>query len=134
MTSDDIKRRRWTKTELEAARRIAAQQATGDDSSINYDEIPRLTEEQLAKMAPLRNVRPKVPVSVPLDRGRNASVYNEEKTLAPLESPSIMSDEDVISGLHMTQAQRQGHRRVYLKMLRLQAADDTKYLPYRKKR
>ena len=45
-----------------------------------------------------------------------------------------MSDEDVIGGLHMTQAQRQGHRRVYLKMLRLQAADDTKYLPYRKKR
>jgi uncharacterized protein (DUF4415 family) len=65
--SDDIRRRRWTKTELDAARRIAARQATGDDSGINYEEIPRLTEEQLAKMVRLREVRPKVPVSVRLD-------------------------------------------------------------------
>lgn len=67
MTSDDIKRRRWTKAELEAARRIAARQATSDDSGIDYDEIPRLTEEQLAKMVRLRDIRPKVPVSVRLD-------------------------------------------------------------------
>jgi len=67
VTSDDIRRRRWTKTELEAARRIAARQALGDDSGINYEEIPRLTEAQLAKMVRLRNVRPKVPVSVRLD-------------------------------------------------------------------
>ncbi len=67
VTSDDIKRRQWTKAELEAARRIAARQVAGDDSSINYDEIPRLTEEQLAKMVRLRDVRPKVPVSVRLD-------------------------------------------------------------------
>ena len=67
MTSDDIKRRRWTKAELAAARRIAARQALGDDSGINYEEIPRLTEEQLAKMVRLRDFRPKVPVSVRLD-------------------------------------------------------------------
>ena len=67
VTSDDIKRRRWTKAELDAARRIAARQAAGDDSGINYDEIPRLTEEQLAKMVRLRDIRPKVPVSVRLD-------------------------------------------------------------------
>lgn len=67
MTSDDIKRRRWTKAELEAARRIAARQAAGDDSDINYDEIPRLSEEQLSKMVRLRDLRPKVPVSVRLD-------------------------------------------------------------------
>lgn len=67
MTSDDIKRRRWTKTELDAAGRIAAQQAAGDDSSVNYREIPRLTEEQLAKMVRLREVARKVPVSVRLD-------------------------------------------------------------------
>jgi uncharacterized protein (DUF4415 family) len=67
VTRDDIKRRRWTKAELDAARRIAAQRAAGDDSGINYDEIPRLTEEQLAKMVRLRDVRPKVPVSVRLD-------------------------------------------------------------------
>jgi uncharacterized protein (DUF4415 family) len=67
VTSDDIKRRRWTKAELDAARRIAARQGAGDGSGINYDEIPRLTEEQLAKMVRLRDVRPKVPVSVRLD-------------------------------------------------------------------
>ena len=67
MTSEDIRRKRWTKSELDAARRIAARQAMGDDSGINYEDIPRLTEEQLAKMVRLREVRPKVPVSVRLD-------------------------------------------------------------------
>jgi uncharacterized protein (DUF4415 family) len=67
VTSDDIRRRRWTKAELDATRRIAARQSVGDDSGIDYEEIPRLTEEQLAKMVRLRNIRPKVPVSVRLD-------------------------------------------------------------------
>ena len=67
VTSDVIRRRRWTKAELDAARRIAARQAVGDDSGVNYVEIPRLTEEQLAKMVRLRDIRPKVPVSVRLD-------------------------------------------------------------------
>ena len=67
MTSEDIRHRRWTKSELAAARRIAARQAVGDDSGINYEDIPRLTDEQLAKMVRLRDVRPKVPVSVRLD-------------------------------------------------------------------
>jgi uncharacterized protein (DUF4415 family) len=65
--SDDIKGRRWTKAELNNARRIAARQAAGGDSGIDYDEIPRLTDEQLAKMVRLRDIRPKVPVSVRLD-------------------------------------------------------------------
>jgi hypothetical protein len=47
--SEDIRRRRWTNAELDAARRIAARQATGDDSGINYDEIPRLTEGTVGK-------------------------------------------------------------------------------------
>jgi uncharacterized protein (DUF4415 family) len=67
VTSNDIRRRRWTKAELDAARRIAARQSVGDDSGINYEEIPRLTEEQLARMVRLRDVRPKVAVSVRLD-------------------------------------------------------------------
>ena len=67
MKSEDIRRRRWTKSELDAARRIAARQATEDDSGIDYDDIPRLTGEQLAKMVRLRDIRPKVPVSVRLD-------------------------------------------------------------------
>jgi len=67
VTSEDIRHRRWTKSELAAARRIAARQAVGDDSGINYEDIPRLTDEQLAKLVRLRDVRPKVPVSVRLD-------------------------------------------------------------------
>jgi uncharacterized protein (DUF4415 family) len=67
VTSDDIRHRRWTNAELDAGQRIAARQAAGDDSGINYEDIPRLTEEQLAKMVRLRDVRPKVPVSVRLD-------------------------------------------------------------------
>ena len=48
-------------------KRHATKQATGEDSDINYDDIPRLTDEQLAQMVRLRDTRPKVPVSVRLD-------------------------------------------------------------------
>jgi uncharacterized protein (DUF4415 family) len=48
-------------------RRGALAQAAGDDSGIDYSDIPRLTEEQLARMVRLRDVRRKVPVSVRLD-------------------------------------------------------------------
>jgi len=67
VTSEDIRRRRWTKAELAAVRRIAASQAAGDDSDINYDDIPRLTYEQLKQMVRLRDVQRKVPVSLRLD-------------------------------------------------------------------
>jgi len=67
MTSEDIKIRRWSEAELRSVKRHAAKQAAGDDSDINYDEIPRLTDEQLAQMVRLRDMRPKVPVSVRLD-------------------------------------------------------------------
>jgi len=66
-TSEDIKNRRWTETELRSVKHHAAKQAAGDDSDINYDDIPRLTGEQLAQMVRLRDIRPKVPVSVRLD-------------------------------------------------------------------
>ena len=38
-----------------------------DDSFVNFEDIPRLTEEQLASMVRLRDVRRRVPVSVRLD-------------------------------------------------------------------
>lgn len=47
--------------------RQASKQAANDDSDINYEDIPRLTDKQLADMVRLRDVRPKVPVSVRLD-------------------------------------------------------------------
>lgn len=48
-------------------RRLAARQAAGDDSDINFDDIPPLTEEQLANMVRFRDVKRKVAVSVRLD-------------------------------------------------------------------
>jgi uncharacterized protein (DUF4415 family) len=67
MTSNDIKNRKWTEDERQSMRRHAAKQAAGDDSDINFDDIPRLTDEQLAQMVRLRDIRPKVPVSVRLE-------------------------------------------------------------------
>lgn len=67
MTTEDIKNRKWNEEELRSIRRRAAKQAAGDDSDVNYDDIPRLTDEQLAQMVRLRDIRPKVPVSVRLD-------------------------------------------------------------------
>ncbi|HUP03371.1 MAG TPA: hypothetical protein VMU19_05250 [Bryobacteraceae bacterium] len=66
-TSEDIKNRKWTEAERRSVKRHAARQASGDDSGINYDDIPALTDEQLAQMVRLREIRPKVPVSVRLD-------------------------------------------------------------------
>ena len=48
-------------------RRAAKSQASGDDSQIDFEDIPRLTEEQLASMVRLRGVRRKIAVSVRLD-------------------------------------------------------------------
>jgi len=49
-------------------RRIAERQAARDDSRINFDDIPRLSGEQLASVVRLREARqPKVSVSVRLD-------------------------------------------------------------------
>jgi len=67
MTSKDIKNRKWTETERRAIKRHATKQSSGDDSDIDYDDIPKLTEKQLAQMVRLRDLRPKVPVSVRLD-------------------------------------------------------------------
>jgi uncharacterized protein (DUF4415 family) len=44
-----------------------AAQSAGDDTGIDYSDIPPLTPEQLSRMVRLRDVRRKVPVSVRLD-------------------------------------------------------------------
>ena len=67
MKSEDIKNRQWSEKELLAMRLAAAHQAAGDDSHINFGDTPRLTDEQLANMVRLRDVRRKVAVSVRLD-------------------------------------------------------------------
>jgi uncharacterized protein (DUF4415 family) len=68
MTSEDIKKRQWTESEIQALRRASEAQAAGLDlPEAEYEDIPRLTAEQLAGMVRLRDVRRKVPVSVRLD-------------------------------------------------------------------
>lgn len=66
-TSEDIRNRKTPERELRALRRLAKSQAVGDDSDIDYSDIPQLTPEQLASMVRLRDVYPKVAVSVRLD-------------------------------------------------------------------
>jgi uncharacterized protein (DUF4415 family) len=68
MKSEDIRSRKWTEKERQALRRVAGRQASKDDSRIDFEDIPRLTDKQLAEMVRLRDVRPrKVAVSVRLD-------------------------------------------------------------------
>ena len=68
MRSEDIKNKQWSETERQTLRRIAERRAVGDESRINFEDIPRLTNDQLANMVRLRDARPrKVAVSVRLD-------------------------------------------------------------------
>jgi uncharacterized protein (DUF4415 family) len=67
MTSEDIERRKWTDEERQALRHAAERQTAGDDSDINFEDIPQLTANQLANMVRLRDIRRKVAVSVRLD-------------------------------------------------------------------
>jgi hypothetical protein len=55
MTSEEIRSRIWTQREIRALRRIAARQAAGDDSGIDFCDIPPLTDQQLARMVRLRD-------------------------------------------------------------------------------
>ena len=64
--AEDIRNKPWTEEELRVFTRLAELQAAGDDSDINYEDIPRLTDEQLAGMVRFRDIK-KVPVSVRLD-------------------------------------------------------------------
>jgi len=66
-TSEDVRNKKWSEEQRQTLRSHAARQAAGDDSDINFEDIPRLTDEQLARMVRLRDIRPKVPVSVRLD-------------------------------------------------------------------
>jgi uncharacterized protein (DUF4415 family) len=67
VTSNDIRNRQWSEKERQTLRRQAAKQAAGDDSDINFDDIPHLTDQQWAQMVPLRDIRPRVAVSVRLE-------------------------------------------------------------------
>ena len=66
-TLEDIRNRKRTKREEQILEAMAERQARGDDSQIDYSDIPPLTPEQLASAVRLRDIRRKVPVSVRLD-------------------------------------------------------------------
>ena len=57
MRSEDIRNRHWTERERQGLRRISVRQVAGDDSHINVEDIPCLTDEQLASMVRLRDAR-----------------------------------------------------------------------------
>lgn len=57
MNSADIGNRQWTNKERQALRRASRLQAAGDDSRIDLEDIPRLSEAQLRSMLRLREVR-----------------------------------------------------------------------------
>ena len=68
MNTADIGSRNWTDAEKQAIRRASEARAAGLDlPEKEYEDIPRLTEGQLARMVRLRPVRRKVAVSVRLD-------------------------------------------------------------------
>ena len=68
MSTEDIRNRKWTEAEKQALRRAAAARAAGIDlPEAEYEDIPRLTPEQLAHAIRVRSLRRKVPVSVRLD-------------------------------------------------------------------
>ena len=68
MSTADIKSRQWSDAEKQAIRRASEARAAGLDlPEKEYEDIPRLTEEQLAKLVRPRQVRRKVAVSVRLD-------------------------------------------------------------------
>ncbi|HEY3940453.1 MAG TPA: BrnA antitoxin family protein [Bryobacteraceae bacterium] len=48
MSAESIYNKPLTEKQRETLERIAARQAAGDDSGINYSDIPELTAEQLA--------------------------------------------------------------------------------------
>ncbi len=68
MSSEDIRNRKWTEAEIQAVRRASAARAAGRDlPEKEYEHIPRLTPDQLARMVRLRGPRRKQAVSVRLD-------------------------------------------------------------------
>ena len=57
VNAEDIFNKPLTRRELETLRRTAERQAAGDESHIDYSDIPPLTHKQLAAMIRFRDVR-----------------------------------------------------------------------------
>ena len=78
--SDVIFNKPLTKSERETLRRTAKRQAAGDDSYIDYSDIPPLTDEQLASMTRFRDARDR------LEKKKMISLYVRGDVLEWLRS------------------------------------------------
>jgi uncharacterized protein (DUF4415 family) len=78
--AEDIFNKPLTKRERGTVRRTAERQGTGDDSHIDYSDIPPLGDEQLAAMTRFRDARDR------LDKKKMISLYVRGDVLAWLKS------------------------------------------------
>jgi uncharacterized protein (DUF4415 family) len=78
--AQDIFNKPLTKRERETVRRTAERQAAGDDSHIDYSDIPALTDEQLVAMTRFRDVRDR------LEKKKMISLYVRGDVLEWLKS------------------------------------------------
>jgi uncharacterized protein (DUF4415 family) len=67
VSAEDIFNKPLTEAEQKMLHSHARHQATGDDSHINFEDVPPMTDEQLAQMTRFRDRPRKVAVSVRLD-------------------------------------------------------------------
>jgi uncharacterized DUF497 family protein/uncharacterized protein (DUF4415 family) len=78
--AEDIFNKPLTKRERETVRRTAERQAAGDDSHIDYSDIPPLSDEQLAAMTRFRDARDR------LEKKKMISLYVRGDVLEWLKS------------------------------------------------
>jgi uncharacterized DUF497 family protein/uncharacterized protein (DUF4415 family) len=78
--AEDIFNKPLTKRERETVRRTAERRAAGDDSHIDYSDIPPLTDEQLAAMTRFRDARDR------LEKKKMISLYVRGDVLEWLKS------------------------------------------------
>ncbi len=88
MSTEDIRNGQWTEAEKRAVREAAKARAEGRDlPEEEYEDIPRLTKEQLDRMVRLRDVRKKVAVSVRLDPQVLDWLRSTRQLAAPITGP-----------------------------------------------
>ena len=93
MSTADIKSRQWSDAEKQAIRRASGARAAGLDlPEKEFEEIPRLTEAQLAKLVHPRQARRKVAVSVVSTRKCSIGCAPRAKATNPHQRYSVQPD------------------------------------------
>jgi hypothetical protein len=103
--AEDIFNKPLTKRERETVRRTAERQGTGDDSHIDYSDIPPLTDEQLAAMTRFRDVRDRLEMKSSLvDALPDTEVQVAISFLAELGEQEII-DAETVAKLDLARAE-----------------------------